>query len=82
MADEAEDEGTGNGATEGGKRHTYHSLRFIGTACREPEFAEMLFRRRRYRVEAGLGRLYVWLAEKLVRIGSIFAPFYMRGRGR
>ena len=54
MAEETEDERTGKCETEGGERHTYNSLRFIGTACREPEFAEMLFRRRRYRIEAGL----------------------------
>jgi hypothetical protein len=43
--------------TEDGRQHTYHSLRLVGTARREPEFAEMLLRRRGYGVEAGLGGL-------------------------
>lgn len=60
MAGETEYERTGKCVTEDGKRRTYHSLWFIGTARREPEFAEMLFRRRRYRVEAGLGSLWAW----------------------
>jgi hypothetical protein len=67
--------------TGGGKRHTYHSLRFIGTACRESEFAQVLLRRRRYRVEAGLRSLWAWLAVGLGGRRPFIAPFYGYGRG-